>query len=180
MFRHKRLRLSKPSAPRLPGIPREPRGWGRTEVSVLPRGARVAERFQVEEPAGEPPAWWRERYPSGTKPEWAVFWALLQLGFQPDEDFFYLAVVPGVGRTFYSQVDFLLPDFSLGIEVQGIYWHYTLGSRRQERDVFRVAYLTQRGLRIIFIDEDDALRDPLYYVKEALAGNDHSKMVRRI
>lgn len=173
------VKLPKVSVPRVPGVPREPRGWGRTEVHILPRGRREAERFRSVEPAGDPPVWWREAFPSGTKPEWAVYWALLQLGLKPEEDFFYQAVLPGVGRTFYSQVDFLLPDFQIGIEVQGIYWHYTLGSQRQQRDIFRVAYFAQRGIQIIFIDEDDAICDPIFYVKEALSGVDHSKVTRR-
>lgn len=124
--------------------------------------------------------WWKARYPSGTKPEWAVYWALLKLGFHDGEDFIVHAVLPGVGRTYYGQVDFLLPDLRLGIEVQGLYWHYTLGSERQQRDVFRLAYFAQRGIDIVFIDEDDALRDPLHYVKEALQRRDHSKLNRRV
>jgi hypothetical protein len=164
--------------PRLPGIPREPRGFGRSEVTLIPRGMRGVESFRVQEPAGEPPPWWLQRYPGGTKPEWAVYWALVQLGYQPEVDFFVHAQLPGVGRNFYSQVDFLLPDLGLGIEVSGLYWHYVLGWERQERDLFRLLYFAERGIRIVFIDEDDAIRDPIYYVREALQGNDHSKLRR--
>lgn len=180
MARREVVRLPRLKTPWLPGVPREPRGWGRTEVTIFPRGSEVAERFRVGEPAGDPPIWWREQFPGGTKPEWAIYWALLQLGLKPEEDFIVHAVLPGVMRSFYSQIDFLLPDFQIGIEIQGIYWHYTLGSKRQERDVFRFAYFAQRGIRVVFIDEDDALRDPIYYAKEALAGRDHSKLVRRV
>jgi hypothetical protein len=166
--------------PRLPGIPREPRGFGRSEASLIPRGMRGLEEFRVQEPAGEPPPWWLRRYLGGTKPEWAVFWALVQLGYQPEVDFFVHAQLPGVGRSFYSQVDFLLPDLGIGIEVSGLYWHYTLGSERQERDLFRLLAFAERGIRIVFIDEDDAIRDPIYYVREALRGNDHSKLRRAL
>lgn len=163
--------------PRLPGLPREPRGWGRTEISVIPRGMKGLEQFEVQEPAGDPPPWWQRTY-GGTKPEWAVFWALLRLGYRPEDDFFVHATLPGVGRGFYSQVDFLLPDLRIAIEVSGIYWHYSLGTERQERDLFRQLYFAERGIQVVFIDEDDALRDPLYYVKEALEGRDHSKLRR--
>jgi hypothetical protein len=166
--------------PRLPGVPREPRGFGRSEATLIPRGMRGLESFRVEKPAGEPPLWWRQRYPGGTEPEWAVFWALVKLGYQPEVDFFMHAVLPGAGRGFYSQVDFLLPDQGIGIEVSGLYWHYTLGSERQERDLFRLLYFAERGIQIIFIDEDDAIRDPLYYVREALEGRDHSKLRRAV
>jgi hypothetical protein len=166
--------------PRLPGIPREPRGFGRSEATLIPRGMRGLEQFRVQEPAGDPPPWWLARYPGGTKPEWAVWWALVQLGYQPEVDFFVHAVLPGVGRGFHSQIDFLLPDLHLGIEVSGLYWHYTLGTERQERDLFRLLYFAERGIRIVFIDEDDAIRDPIYYVREALQGNDHSKLRRSL
>lgn len=172
-----RLRLPRRGKiPRLPGVPREPRGFGRSEAAIIPRGMRGLEQFRVQEPAGEPPLWWLEQYPGGTKPEWAVFWALLQLGYHPEDDFFVHAQLPGAGRGFSSQVDFLLPNLGIAIEVSGIYWHYTLGSERQERDLFRLLYFAERGIRVIFIDEDDALRDPIYYVKEALLGHDHSKL----
>ncbi len=174
-----RLSIKLPPSVRLPGIPRAPRGFGRfREMALLPRGERAAERFTVSEPAGDPPDWWRALYPTGTKPEWAVYWALLQMGYRDGEDFFYLVVVPGVGHSYWSQVDFFFPDTKIVIEVQGIYWHYTLGSERQARDIFRQAAFAQRGIEIVFIDEDDALRDPLYYTREALRGRDHSKIRR--
>lgn len=172
------IRLPQVRKPRLPGLPREPKGWGRSEATLLPRGMRGLETFRVQEPAGDPPPWWLERYPGGTRPEWSVFWALLQLGYHPEEDFIVHAVLPGVGRSFYSQVDFYFPELRIGIEVSGLYWHYTLGSERQERDLFRLLYFAERGIQVIFIDEDDALRDPIYYVKEALQGRDHSKLRR--
>lgn len=178
MARRELPRLVAPRKLRLPGIPREPRGFSRSEATFFPRGLRQLERFTQREPAGDPPGWWLAKYPSGTKPEWAIFWALLRLGLKEDEDFFVHAALPGVGRSFWSQVDFLVPPYQVGIEVQGTFWHYGLGSERQQRDILRIAYFAERGLRIVFIDEDDALRDPIYYTREALAGNDHSKLRR--
>jgi hypothetical protein len=42
----------------------------------------------------------------------------------------------------------------------------------------RIAYFAERGIDVVFIDEDDALRDPLYYASEALQRRDHSKIRR--
>lgn len=178
MARRELPRIATPRLPRFPGLPREPRGWGRSETTITPRGLREANRFQAQEPAGDPPLWWRQQYPSGTRPEWAIYWALTRMGFRDGEDFIYQAVLPSVGRSYWSQVDFLVPDFQLGIEVQGLFWHYALGSERQQRDILRVAYFADRGIDIVFIDEDDALRDPMYYTSEALQRRDHSKLRR--
>jgi G:T-mismatch repair DNA endonuclease (very short patch repair protein) len=112
----------------------------------------------------------------GTEPEWAVYWALSKLGvvfdFQPSFQ---------GGRLHLGGLvaDFIVPDYQVIIQVQGIYWHYTLGARRQARDVLQRAQLEAQGYRVVFIDEDDALRNPIYYVREALRGIDHSEAVKR-
>lgn len=170
--------LPKVSLPRLPGIPEEPRGWGRTEVHVRPRGFEGAERFAPRTPAGEPPAWWKARYPTGTEPEWAIYWGLIQNGLKPDVDFFYQVVVPGVGSIYYSNLDFFVPDRRIGIEVQGIFWHYVLGSERQQRDITRAALFAREGIQVIYIDSDDAIANPVFYAREAIQGRDHSKLKR--
>jgi hypothetical protein len=121
------------------------------------------------DPAGEPPKDWM-----GTKPEWSVFWGLQKNGLVEGIDFTYLARLPGVGAGYYSQVDFLMPYYFIGIEVQGKYWHYGQGTQKIMSDQMRVALFAGQGIEIIFIDEEDANSDPIYYVKEALRGIDHS------
>ena len=63
--------------------------------------------------------------------------------------------------------------------MQGEFWHYSQGSDKQIADQLRAALLEQGGLEVIFIDEADALRDPQFYVKEALAHRDHSALSKR-
>jgi len=152
---------------------RNPPGWGSLDIRIRAAGApSVQKDFQKVEPAGDPPDDW-----TGTRPEWAIFWGLQRNGLQPGEDFTYLANLPGVGAGYYSQVDFLIPDYQIAIEVQGKYWHYGQGSRKIFTDMFRVAAFQNQGIHVIFIDETDALDDPRYYVSEALKGNDHSHVV---
>lgn len=174
-----RLRLPRP--PRLPTIPvpRDPPGWGRTELVASPRPLPFVAQMRERQPAGEIPAALRMRYPSMTKPEWAVWWGLLVNGLKPEIDFTYVATLMGSGASYYSTTDFLLPDHLIAIEVQGEFWHYGQGSNKQMHDRMRYVALAQQGYLLIFIDEDDALSRPQWVVREALAGRDHSKLTRR-
>jgi len=115
-----------------------------------------------------------------TLPEWAVWWGLLKNGRLPDVDFDYTSVLVGVGISYYSTIDFLLAKDKLGIEVQGEYWHYGLGSNKEYHDLQRYLYFQAQGIQVVFIDEEDALRDPVYYVAEALAYRDHSKIAMKL
>jgi hypothetical protein len=151
---------------------RNPPGWGSLKVRIKGQGSPLAGRMKIEEPAGEPPPTW-----PGTRPEWAVQWGLEHNGLVDGLDFTYQARLPGVGAGYYSTIDFLLPDFGIGIEVQGKYWHYGQGSAKIFTDLFRVSAFAGQGIHVIFIDEGDALADPQYYVKEALQGNDHSHVI---
>lgn len=116
----------------------------------------------------DPPLTWQ-----GSLPEWAVYWAHLVLKRKPGQDFEYQYVLdPGMILDFYEY------DLQIGIEVQGLYWHYMLGGWKLEDDLQRKISAEARGLTLIFIDEDDALDSPIYYVREALQGRDHSRVTR--
>jgi hypothetical protein len=154
---------------RIPSGSRNPAGWSSTLRGIRGRGFPGAARLQQQEPAGDPPQDW-----PGTRPEWAVQWGLERNGLADGEDFTYQARLPGVGTSYYSTIDFLVPDFNIGIEVQGKFWHMGQGSDKILSDIFRVNAYAGQGIKIIFIDEPDALADPIYYVREALEGNDHS------
>lgn len=161
--------LPEVSLPRLTSVPRNPPGWNTTEVSIRNRGDAAATKFQPVEPAGDPPPDW-----AGTRPEWAVYWALLMLKLSPAADFQYQANLPGVEMSYYSTLDFYLPDLRIGIEVQGTFWHIGLGSDRSYTDTLRRVSYAQQGVTVVLIDEPDALADPIYFTREALAGNDYS------
>ena len=170
---------TEPKLPKLPRAPKEPAHWGRTEIVIFPKGLPEAEQFRPPDQAGEPPEWFLRKYPNATRPEWCVYWGLMANGLKPDEDFIFQAILPNVSISYYSTVDFLVPDFHIGIEVQGTYWHYNLGAERIQRDADRQALFQKFGIRIIGIDEPDALANPKFYVAEALRGIDHSRLARR-
>ena len=118
----------------------------------------------------DPPADWM-----GSLPEWAVYWALLQIGLIPNVDFFYQQPELGGRQQLGGQVlDFYLPDYRLAISVQSTYWHYRSTPLRTQTEFAR-AVTEGRGITTIFIDEADALRNPIYYTREALNLRDHSK-----
>jgi hypothetical protein len=173
--RTKRVVIPNQRIPRLPQIPRNPRGWGTTQVRIRARGIPGSNKFDQPEPAGDPPAWFK-----GTRPEWAIYWGLMQNGLQPEEDFVYLAKMPGYAESYYSTLDFLISDFHIGIEVQGEFWHYGQGSDKIAQDTLKRAFYAGLGLTIIGIDAQDALRAPKFYAAEALKGEDHSKMRMRM
>lgn len=117
------------------------------------------------QPYPNPPDSW-----PGTLPEWAIFWGHTSLGLREGVDFLYLAQAPTSG----IQVDFQELTVPVGIQVQGEFWHYQFRNRPGYRDQFQRGQLGAEGIDVIWIDEDDALANPAYYVQEALQGRDHS------
>ncbi len=113
---------------------------------------------------------------AGSKPEWAIYWALTQsLKMVEGEDFYYQWDVYG-GRTQYggAVVDFFVPDLMVAIGVQSKFYHSQVVAQRMQDEMIRMS-LEGDGVRLVYIDETDAINDPVYYTKEALAGVDHSK-----
>ncbi len=114
----------------------------------------------------------------GTTPELAVYGALVRLGFKPGEDFEFQSAQFG-GREIKGGLvaDFRLYLPRIIINVQSQYWHYG-NSGRMAQDRLQQLALESAGWHVVYIDEEDALRDVMYYVREALAGRDHSRMTR--
>ncbi len=134
------------------------------KISILPRP--IKEQGVVP----EPPADW-----TGSRPEWAIYWALLNMGKKDGIDFIYQSSRMG-GRLSKGGVviDFLFLDPpNLAINVISRYYHYATTPQRTADELQR-ALLEGQGLKVIFIDETDALRNPKYYVQDALNGIDHS------
>lgn len=74
-------------------------------------------------------------------------------------------------------IDFLFTNPpNLAVNVQGVYYHYEFGIETKARDVMARASLAGQNVTLIFIDDDDLLRDPTYYCREALAYRDHSRL----
>jgi hypothetical protein len=166
--------LPKVKIPRIATGSRNPAGWGSTEINLRARGAAGAASARRPEPAGDPPPEW-----GGTRPEWAIFWALTKLNLAVGEDFSYRPKLnTGWSASGESEIDFLIPNYAIGIEIQGRFWHYGQGSRKVMNDIMRVNLFALQGLKIIFIDEPDAISDPIYFATEALEGNDHSHVNR--
>ncbi len=111
---------------------------------------------------------------SGSLPEWAIYWSLtiLRVGFT------YQSPQMG-GRQFRGGaiLDFLVPSLNLAINVTSKYWHYRTSPGRMADELQRAA-LEGRGTTVIFIDEMDAQRNPLFYTREALNLRDHSTFGR--
>lgn len=152
-------------------MPRNPPGYGKTEINIRARGFLGSESFVQRKPAGEPPESW-----PGTEPEWAIKWGLEQLGLELDKDFYFQANITGIASHYFSQVDFMIPRYSIAIEVQGEFWHYGLGHERLERDEFRRIQIQGLGYTLIFVDEKDAIERPKFLAEQALMGIDHSRL----
>ncbi len=114
----------------------------------------------------------------GSVPEYVAYTTFIQIGLEPGQDFTYQSPLMG-GRLDKggSIVDFLFnnpPD--LAVNVQGVYYHYELGVEAKARDMTARASLAGQDIKLIFIDDDDLLRDPTYYCREALNYRDHSRI----
>ena len=115
---------------------------------------------------------------AGSLPEYIAYQTFIELGLEPGVDFTYQSPLMG-GRMDKGGVvlDFLFnnpPD--LAVNVQGVYYHYEFGVEAKARDVMARAQLAGEGKQLVFIDEDDLLEDPDYYVTEALRYRDHSRL----
>jgi hypothetical protein len=117
------------------------------------------------QPFPDPPGSW-----TGTLPEWAINWAHLALGKVPFQDFQYQFTIDGVH--YYDFFDF---QERVAIEVQGLFWHYEFAKKAAINDQALKARTEIMGITLIFIDEDMALTDPIFYLREALSGRDHSR-----
>lgn len=141
---------------------------------ALRTGRRAGVGVAAVELQAYPPA--PDTFP-GTEPEWAIFWAHGQLGLQEGTDFAYRLITGGpsfrhaVGGI---ELDFYEFDLNIGIDVQGFFAHYKLGSDKQAADASTEMDIASQGITLIFIDDTDAQADPVYYLKEARDGIDHS------
>ena len=115
---------------------------------------------------------------AGSGPEYVAYQTFIRLGREPGEDFTYQS--PRMGGRMEKGgliLDFLFrnpPD--LAVNVQGSYYHYEFGVEVRARDLMARAALAGDGITLIFIDDDDLMRDPVYYCREALNYQDHSQL----
>jgi hypothetical protein len=115
---------------------------------------------------------------AGSLPEYIAYRTFIELGLEPGVDFTYQSPLMG-GRMDKGGVilDFLFnnpPD--LAVNVQGVYYHYEFGVEAKARDVMARSALAGQNITLVFIDDDDLLRDPEYYCREALNYRDHSRL----
>mgnify|MGYP003126810675 FL=1 len=115
---------------------------------------------------------------AGSEPEWLLYTAFIRLGRQPNVDFIYQSIKFGGptiigGRTL--DFEFFDPP-NLAVNVQGVYYHYELGSGIRQNDVLLRQLVASTGKTLIFVDEDDILEDAMYYASEALQFKDHSRL----
>tara|TARA_Y100000310_G_scaffold18838_1_gene18478 strand:- start:327 stop:722 length:396 start_codon:yes stop_codon:yes gene_type:complete len=114
----------------------------------------------------------------GSIPEYVAYQTFVRLGKEPGQDFTYQSPLLG-GRLDKGGfvIDFLFTDPpDLAVNVQGVYYHYEFGVEVKARDIMARAGLAGQNLTLIFIDDEDLLKDPMYYCREALNYRDHSRL----
>ena len=114
----------------------------------------------------------------GSIPEYVAYQTFVRLGKEPGQDFTYQSPLLG-GRLDKGGfvIDFLFTDPpDLAVNVQGVYYHYEFGVEARARDIMARASLAGQNLTLIFIDDEDLLKDPMYYCREALNYRDHSRL----
>ena len=114
----------------------------------------------------------------GSIPEYVAYQAFIKIGLEPGQDFTYQSPLLG-GRMDKGGfvLDFLFTNPpNLAVNVQGVYYHYEFGVEAKARDVMARASLAGQNITLIFIDDDDLMRDPRFYCREALNYRDHSRL----
>ncbi len=114
----------------------------------------------------------------GSVEEYLVYNDLLRRGLKDGIDFSFQTSLFGGRLDKGGQViDFLMYNPpGLAINPLGAYFHGTPEARG--RDLIARALLAGQGITLIFIDDNDVNRDVHYYVGEALAFRDHSRLAR--
>ena len=114
---------------------------------------------------------------AGSLPEFLVFQELVRRGKRPDIDFtFQVGFQGGRLQKGGMVLDFLFTDPpDLAINVQGTFFH--AGTQRQ--DAIVRAQMAGQGITVIFIDEEDILRDVRRVVGAALRYRDLSRLGSR-
>lgn len=112
-----------------------------------------------------PPDW------MGSLPEWYIFFALLKLG-QKGKFTYQSSRMGGRQARGGVIIDFFFPDINLAINVQSLYYHYRTAQQRMN-DQLQRAQLEGMGIKVIYIMEENALANPVYYASEALRGIQH-------
>ena len=114
----------------------------------------------------------------GSVPEYVAYSTFVEMGKEPGQDFTYQSPLLG-GRLDKGGfiIDFMFTDPpDLAINVQGVYYHYEFGVEAKARDVMAKASLAGQNITLVFIDDDDLMRDPRCYCREALNYRDHSRL----
>ena len=106
----------------------------------------------------------------GSQPEYYVYKALLRTGRRLDIDFTYQSKQFG-GRVSRggSIADFIIVSPPMGINVQSRYYHARTTNQRAHDRLQREQY-EANGIKIAYIDEDEAFENADYYVRRALSG----------
>jgi hypothetical protein len=114
----------------------------------------------------------------GSMPEYVAYQTFIRLGLEPGLDFVYQSPLMG-GRLDKGGlvIDFLFAEPpNLAVNINGVYYHYHHGVEARARDIMARTSLAGEGTTLIFIDDDDLLRDPDYYCQQALQFRDHSQL----
>jgi|TARA_S200002703_G_C3624628_1_gene191806 hypothetical protein len=134
------------------------------------RGDRPAETRTATGQLAEPvPEWWLAL--GGSRPEYWIYRAIIRTGrLMEAGDFSYQAKQFG-GRLTRggAVVDFIIRSPYVGINVQSKYFHNRTTNQRAH-DRLQQASLEASGLRVEFIDEEEAINRPDAAVREAIAG----------
>jgi len=106
----------------------------------------------------------------GTFPEYLVWRELTRMKIEFE---YQASELGGRQERGGAILDFFIPSLGLGINVNSTYWHYGRPNARQ-LDRLQREQLEASGIRMVYVDEEDLLRNAHYYVSEALAGHDYS------
>lgn len=118
---------------------------------------------------------------TGSKPEWIVYQALINLGYVEGVDFIFQQPFGG-GREVGggAVIDFYFPFEQLALNVNSTYYHYVKVRNRLQDAMVETQLATSWGVKMVYIDEEHLYQNAEFYVSEALKGKDYSKMSRGV
>ena len=172
MRRIKQTKLHGPQYKRFPTVPTPP-----TKLPLKDPLAAMDIKMPQETEDDRVARWQEFRAKTqASYPEFLCWeWVVKKKALQPDIDFYFQYPFMG-GRTAFGGfvLDFFFPNIGLAWFIQGLHFHFTKSTDRA-RDLMAVKLVSDRGIEVVQVFEDDIMNRLDFTLENAYMGRQVSR-----